>query len=287
MMRGMRVLFVGSMLASLGLAQLVHAEERSQPTAYDCRIRRVVYNPADVVDVTSTPGIETHLILDPDETYVTHAWGDSGAWWFRHMKNHVFIKPREANSDTNLTIVTNKRSYNFYIHYIDRPKKDDCSEVFQVSFGYVDKQRAQVAKAEEAEAARAEKHSIASAFKVPPPRANLDYEMSLTPSDQIIAPENAWDDGRFTKFKFPANEELPRVYIRYADNTEAIVNTWVEGKAKNILVTDRIAKRFTLRLGNNVVGIYNEGFKGGTDPGTSGTASDEVKRVIKGASDGD
>lgn len=37
---------------------------------------------------------------------------------FSHKLNHYFVKPKTEMSDTNLTIVTDKRSYNIVLHYI-------------------------------------------------------------------------------------------------------------------------------------------------------------------------
>ncbi|WP_370447096.1 TrbG/VirB9 family P-type conjugative transfer protein, partial [Escherichia coli] len=45
------------------------------------------------------------LPFAPDETYITHAFGDSESWTFAHKMNHFFVKPKQAMSDTNLVIV--------------------------------------------------------------------------------------------------------------------------------------------------------------------------------------
>ncbi|WP_252988338.1 TrbG/VirB9 family P-type conjugative transfer protein [Shigella flexneri] len=58
----------------------------------------------------------THIVVAPDETYITHAFGDSESWTFAHKMNHFFVKPKQAMSDTNLVIVTDKRTYNIVLH---------------------------------------------------------------------------------------------------------------------------------------------------------------------------
>lgn len=280
-----RVAVLGA-LVMLSLPVCVRAAQQGAPTDYDCRLQRVVYNPSDVVELHATVGISTHLILDPDETYVTHAFGDSDAWTFAHKNNHFFIKPKEPDGDTNLTIVTDKRSYNFFIHY-DAETKKACAQVFQVAFGYPDKDKARTV----ADTAKAkvtdDKAAISSEFKKPPESANFNYTKSATAQDQAIAPVNVWDDGRFTRFKFAGNAELPLIYARLDDGTEALVSTTQEGKAGRITVVPMVTKRFVLRLGTAVVGIYNEGFNGAGTAPESGTASEAVERKIKGAADGE
>ncbi|WP_407213987.1 TrbG/VirB9 family P-type conjugative transfer protein [Enterobacter kobei] len=70
-----------------------------------------------MVRIDAVAGLFTHIVVSPDETYITHAFGDSG-WTFSHKLNHMFVKPKREMSDTNLTIVTDKRSYNIVLHYI-------------------------------------------------------------------------------------------------------------------------------------------------------------------------
>ncbi|WP_407200961.1 TrbG/VirB9 family P-type conjugative transfer protein [Enterobacter cloacae] len=51
-------------------------------SAYDSRIKTIMFNADDVTQIDSVIGVQTHIILDPGETYVTHAFGDSDAWIF-------------------------------------------------------------------------------------------------------------------------------------------------------------------------------------------------------------
>ena len=93
---------------------------------YDYRIKSVVYNPVDVVRIDSVAGVATHIVVAPDESYVTHAFGDSNSYGLPMLKTTCLSKPKgEVPSDTNLVLVTNKRTYNIVLHYVgDYTTKD-------------------------------------------------------------------------------------------------------------------------------------------------------------------
>lgn len=105
-------------LLAATLAGPVAAVETPRSSPYDYRIKSVVYNPQDTVIVDAVVGLATHITVSPGERYVTHVFGDSDAWSFAHVENHFFIKPKEAHGDTNLTIVTDKRTYHILLRYI-------------------------------------------------------------------------------------------------------------------------------------------------------------------------
>ena len=87
----------------------------------DRRIRYVSYDPYAVVPVDAVVGIVTHIVLEPGENYVTHAFGDGKAWDFAAKANHCFLKAVATNADSNLTIVTDRRSYHFSLRLLADP----------------------------------------------------------------------------------------------------------------------------------------------------------------------
>jgi type IV secretion system protein VirB9 len=257
----------------------------------DYRIKHTNYNPDDVVRLDAVIGIATHIVVQPGETYVTHAFGDPNGWEFAHKDNHYFIKPKAENSDTNLVIVTDKRSYNFVLHFVGNYATRDAdgnvvkhaigtpwslkNATLQLAFNYpADDAKA----ATEARAAA----SVQERFRGRTGPLNLNYTMSAKPEDQDIAPVNVWDDGRFTYFRFPGNADLPNVYTVAADGSEALVNRHLSPDSNRTIVAEKVAAKFRLRLGDEVVGIYNEGFARGGVPNTTGTSSPTVRRVLKG-----
>ena len=114
-----RLLFV-SLVFGFSSAWGLDATEGSR---FDRRIRYVTYNPDDVVALEAVVGVVTHIVLEPGETYVTHAFGDGKAWDFAVKGNHYFLKAVAENADSNLTIVTDRRSYHLSLIHISEPTR--------------------------------------------------------------------------------------------------------------------------------------------------------------------
>jgi type IV secretion system protein VirB9 len=50
-----------------------------------------------------------------------------------------------------------------------------------------------------------------------------------------------------------------------------------------VIVAEKVAQKFRLRLGNEVVGVFNEAYSQADGGNMTGTASPSVRRVIKGS----
>lgn len=279
-----------SLLCLTCLSNTAYALKSPVGSNFDYRIKHIDYNPQDVVKMDAVIGIATHIIVKTGEEYVTHAFGDPNGWSFAHKNNHYFVKAKAQNSDTNLVIVTDKHSYNFVLHFIDgnslqKGENNQQQEVktpwslrsatLQVQFSY---------PIEEAQAA-AESRARTEAnkrFDTLGRNNNLNYTMSAAKRDRLICPINVWDDGRFTYFKFAPNVDLPNIYTITADGSEAIVNRhMLNHPGSHVIVAEKVAPKFLLRLGDAVVGVYNESFDSFGIPNESGTAIPDVRRVIK------
>ncbi|WP_416233011.1 TrbG/VirB9 family P-type conjugative transfer protein [Enterobacter cloacae] len=64
---------------------------------------------------------------------------------------------------------------------------------------------------------------------------NYQYVMSEQPEMRSIQPVHVWDNYRFTRFEFPANAELPQVYMISASGKETLPNSHVVGENRNII----------------------------------------------------
>ncbi|WP_241814265.1 TrbG/VirB9 family P-type conjugative transfer protein [Caballeronia zhejiangensis] len=260
---------------------------------YDYRIKSVVYNPLDTVELNAVLGIQIHITVGKDEKYVTHAFGDTKAWQFTHSGNNFFIRPTADLSDTNLTIVTDKHTYNILLHFIGHYTKQGADgqpvRVFinnpwsmkqatiELNYQYPNedaaKARAEIAKA---------KLKGAMARTDPNASFNIDYQMSADPASSSIAPVNVWDDFRFTYFKFAANAELPEIFVISSDGKESTVNTHVEGADHNIIVAETTAREWRVRYGQQkVIGIVNGEFDPSRGATPSGTIIPGFRRVMK------
>ena len=260
----MRRLF--SLLLFLGYAS-AQGPDAAESSRSDRRIRYVAYDPDEVVQVEAVVGVVTHIVLEPGEVYVTHAFGDGKAWDFAVKANHYFLKAVAENADSNLTIVTDRRSYHFSLKLVtasDRPG------TFELVFDYPDERARK-------ESDQARRRQVEEGFTRKPSSVNLDYTMS---GDYDIAPVNAWDDRQFTYFRFPGNRDIPAIYMVDEDGAESIVNRHSTGAANEIVVMHKVAPRWVLRLGTRALAIWNDAYDPSGRRNDTRTASPDVNRVL-------
>lgn len=269
------------------LAAPVYASKIPQSSKFDNRIQYVNYNSRDVVVVKAIPGLGARIVFDPDEKILDAASGFTKGWEFKDRRNILYIKPRSIKAEhdkfiepeagkwnTNLMVTTNVRMYDFDLQLIDNASAsltpNNQKIAYRIEFRYPEEEaaKAKIAAAKKAEEAK---------FNVSSSPRNWQYTMQVGKNSEGIAPTETYDDGRFTYLKFPNNRDFPAVFLVADDKTESIVNTHVENDK---LIVERVAQKLMLRLGNAVVGIYNENFdRDGISP-EQGTTVPGIKRVI-------
>lgn len=233
----------------------------------DRRIRYVSYDPDVVVPIDAVVGIVTHIVLERGESYVTHAFGDGKAWDFAAKSNHCFLKAVATNADSNLTIVTDRRSYHFSLRLLADP---GAAPTFEIAFRYPDSD----ARKRREDARRS---AFENSFEGNGEEPNLDYTMS---GDLDLAPVNTWDDREFTYFKFPGQRDIPAIYMVGPDGNESLVNRHSTGPSNEIVVVHKVAARWVLRLGSRALAIWNDAYDAEGRRNVSRTASPDVNRVL-------
>ena len=274
-----RLLLIAMLVPILALAEVT-----PRKGDYDPRVRVVDYNPLNVVKLATFYGVSTHVQFGNGETIMDVAVGDDQAWKVVPRGNHLFIKPQATQADTNVTVVTDKRTYQFALVVQPRPMKDSTAWanpnlIFSLTFRYPDEEAAKAAANAKKEAVKSRlgeiKGKLSDAKKE---GQNFDYWVA---GSEEISPTAARDDGRFIYLTFSNNRDMPAVYSVDAKGNEALINTNViDG---NTIVIQRLVAHLMLRKGNAVASIINKSFdlNGGID-NTTGTVAPDVERVIKG-----
>lgn len=262
------------MLASVST---VHAESVPIKGRHDARMKKVVYNRDDVVKVVGHYGYSTDIELAPGESVVDIAIGDSLAWEIAPSANHLFVKPREENAVTNMTVVTNKRVYQFALDARRSSSPHDRSMYFQVRFDFPEDRAAEADAIAQQRIADAKARMIDSAFTKSNLPVNWNYYARGT---REIRPSEIYDDGRFTYMRFPGGQEIPAVFMINADGSESIVNGAMRGDQ---FVVQAVAKQLVLRKGQSVACLQNRSYNHRGIATPTGTASPEVERVIRAA----
>ncbi|MCI5049713.1 MAG: TrbG/VirB9 family P-type conjugative transfer protein [Rickettsiales bacterium] len=128
----------------LALAPFAHNIAHAQtgtPIVTDSRIKTFVYNESDVYSVLTHYGYQSNVEFGKHEEVMTVSVGDRIAWQIVPAGRRLFIKALEENAHTNMTVVTNKRAYQFDLRASGRVPLHPSEElVYVVRFFYPDEQ---------------------------------------------------------------------------------------------------------------------------------------------------
>jgi type IV secretion system protein VirB9 len=215
------------------------------------RFRVYVYNPNDVYKYMGYYMYQSYIEFDEDEKVQTISMGDSTAWQMVTLGNKLFLKPIASYPETNMTLLTNKRTYHFELDATEAENVQKDEILFYVKFMYPDENDKTIVSFKTTKN-RDDYPDMADLTKY-----NFNYEFS---GSSKIAPIKVFDDGEFTYMEFPdENAEIPAIFVVNSSGYEALVNFRV---VDNYIVIERVDYQFTLRSGNDIVCIYNNSMRG-------------------------
>lgn len=221
------------------------------PAPKENRIVRYTYSPDVIFRILALPNLTTHLELGEDEgVKETPAIGDQAQWIVTGGPRHLFIKPLRYDLETSLTVVTNKRTYQFQLI----AGRGTSAQVFQkVSFFYPDREmEVKLRKETEVAAVEAEQNRLSAQVvttNVDP--ASLDFGFKIE-GDAAFKPTAAYSNGKFTFLVMPNTQDSPAIFLLDDDNNPSLINYQVKG---NMIVVERVATKLLLKLGNTEVRI--------------------------------
>lgn len=262
----------------------VFAADVPQASRFDNRIQYVNYNAGDVVTVQTVVGRGSRVVFAPNETIIDVGSGFTQGWEFTDSGNMLYIKAKSIKGesgqpsmvpvpltwDTNLMVKTNLRMYDIDLFLRD-PKAKGVA--YRVEYRYPADEAARAMKL-------ADKQKAQAKFDAKPAPRNWNYSMQIGDNSEGIAPTTAYDDGRFTYLTFPNNRDFPTAFLVAADKTESIVNSHIDPSKPDTLVIQRVSKEVVLRLGNAVVGVYNDSYDRDGIPAVDGSTVPGVRRVL-------
>ena len=102
-------------LSLIGLVGQSHAELIATPLTGDTRLVQFTYDEDNTFLVLAKPKAVTHLQFAADEMLQSVASGDTAQWELTPTKNrkNLFIKPKFEGIETSMTVITDKRTYQF------------------------------------------------------------------------------------------------------------------------------------------------------------------------------
>ncbi len=251
----------------------------SLPVTTDSRIRTLVYNPNEVYQLKFYYGYQSFIEFSADEEIELISLGQAFAWRLTPSGKRMFITPLETASHTNMTIVTNKRTYNFDISSGEYNGKADEELVYTVRFYYpylgqqipisdqmsnpnptlpaskpsfapsADTKAENKAKFEQ----KFSNSSEANAAKIL--KSDLNFDYSLAGQSAVINLLKIYDNGTETFFQFSNNNSIiPSISTVNEFGVEQTLNYIIRS---NYVVVATVEPQFTLRLGDSLICIYN------------------------------
>lgn len=268
-LKAIPVLLLCALTASRALAELTPARGLVDP-----RVRVVPYDAEQVIRLHGFVGYQIHFQFAEGETFVNLAAGDNKALDVGYEANHLVLKPLAEHVATNITVITNRRVYQFdYSASAERPDPDRGDVIYSLRFIYPQEEARKAADA--LEQARTNM-KLASASETSNRARNSNYWGC---GATAIRPQSAYDDGVQTRLRFAAHSEFPTMYVKNDDESESLVNFTVDNDE---VVIHRVASRFVLRRGKLVACLQNRSFDGGGQRLQSQTLVPGVERITKG-----
>lgn len=210
------------------------------------KFRSYIFNPNDVYRYLGHYTYQGFIEFESDETISTISMGNPSLWLFEHLGNRLFLKPvGEDNSETNMTVITNKRVYHFELLAKEATGISDKNLIFVVKFVYPDEQDKNIVKFPKVpESDEPDLRNLAL--------YNFNYKYTGEPA---IAPIRVFDNGEFTYFQFSSrNAEIPAIFTVDAEGFESLVNFRAAG---DYIIVERVSPQYTLRNGSDIVCVYN------------------------------
>lgn len=192
----------------------------------------------------TAPGAVTDIVLQPGETLIAVAAGDTARWTIGDTtsgsgdtrRTHILVKPFAAGLVTNLVITTDRRAYHLRLTSNARI----ATSALRWSYPQ-DTLLALKAKA----AAQRAAEPVAQGLSV----EQLNFGYAIAGDKPVWRPLRAFDDGRQTFIEFPpslAQGEAPPLFLVGADDKAELVNYRVSGR---FYIVDRLFDTAELRLG--------------------------------------
>lgn len=242
-------------------AHVTLAEMVATPLRGDSRLVEFSYDLDNTYLVLAKPKAVTHIQFAADEMIQSVAAGDTANWEFTPTRNrkNLFVKPRFDDQETSLTVITDKRTYQFVM----RSTGDGKKWYQRVSWIYSRDLVLSMEGMEPAEGSAGATPAAAAAQGLGAKPATTEGELAIEPSslrfgyeisgDAAFRPRVVFDDGRFTYFKMPSNlQELPALFAVIEDKDYSLVNFEVKG---DYLVAQRLLPLAVLKLGREEVRV--------------------------------
>lgn len=226
---------------------LLHASER------DPRLVDRAYDANEVVRLEGKVNVQVTIMFAEDERIENVAIGDSTAWQVTPNKRAdlLFVKPLSPTATTNMTVITDRRSY-----FFDLVASPTAQLTYALDFVYSDDEKgprsSSLGAAEQAQVIQAAPSKDPYAVVNP---AALNFAWAAK-GDKELLPARVYDDGDATFLIWPMGQPLPAILIKDHQGSEGPVNFAVRGET---IVLQGVPREIVLRSGDDAARLFNQG----------------------------
>ncbi|HEY4530333.1 MAG TPA: TrbG/VirB9 family P-type conjugative transfer protein [Luteimonas sp.] len=250
---------LGPILLCLGIITVAAQPAAAQPGGLPPQVDVFDYEPDRIYQIRTALGITTRIELDPAEEILDFSTGFSSGWDLTRRGNAFYLRPRDADVDTNMLVRTQAHSYIFELKVVAA----DWTSLEQVRRAGV-QYRVGFRYPADAAFSRAETDTDTGATSGQSTALDrdrtyhFDYEVAARKAPPWLVPMHVYDDGRFTYLRMGSQASLPTGTFpavfgrRSRHGDEFVVNTTVEG---DVLVVHGTYPFLVVRHGRDVVGL--------------------------------
>lgn len=216
--------------------------------APDSRIRLVAYDPNSIIRILGSPGIQSTIEFGADEQIENVAVGDSNGWQItpNRRASLLFVKQLAPHGRTNMTVVTDKRTYMFDL--VAGSKSN--TPLYAMKFSYLhDKMIEPVAAPLQQAAAPTQAPQIETATMVAD-KLHFDWNSKGTAK---LLPGRVFDDGSSLYMSWSKDTPLPAILTVAEDRKEGPVNYRMSGE---YIVITPVPQNIVLRYGNRTASLW-------------------------------
>ena len=247
-----------ALAAALLSATAFAAPGLTSPAWADPRLVDRLYDPGEVVRVEGRANVQATIKFGEKERIENVAIGDSTTWQVTPNKraNLLFVKPLAERASTNMTVVTDKRTYLFDLVASPAHK----NPLYVLAFDYPQEvEEVQLAEGSDGANPETQPTSLEMAAAGDPyavlDPTKLNFEWTSEGKRELL-PERIYDDGGATFLAWPVGTPLPAILVRDVEGVEGPVNFAVRG---DVLVVDGVPREIILRSGDNTATLTNQG----------------------------
>ena len=218
--------------------------------AADPRLKSVHYEADKVVSVQGRLGYQSMIEFGNGEQIENVAVGDSSAWQVTPNKraNLLFLKPLFGKAKTNMTVVTDQRTYLF-----DLSVASTGAALYNLRFTYGARPPEPQSQQQQRRLAYPKllANASAAAPAVTHPKVNYDWKAK---GKKDFLPARVYDDGRAVYLQWKAGVPMPAIYVRDSEGRESLTNYRQVG---GFIVIDQVPHALVMRLGKKTGYLIN------------------------------